>query len=103
MSLRLGAVTTVVASSPDAAREILQKHDAVLSGRYVNAAVGDHARNAVGSLPVGPRWRSLRKIMAAELFAPHRLDALQGLRPTSPGWRAMGRWWTSAVWRSRLT
>ncbi|KAM0913228.1 hypothetical protein ACQ4PT_012290 [Festuca glaucescens] len=80
MSLRLGAVTTVVASSPDAAREILQKHDAVLSARFVGAVVGDHARYSVASLPIGPRWRSLRKIMSTELFAPHRLDALQGLR-----------------------
>nr|XP_051203480.1 geraniol 8-hydroxylase-like isoform X3 [Lolium perenne] len=80
MSIRLGAVTTVVASSPDAAREILQKHDAVLAGRFVNDAVGDHARDSVAWLPHGPRWRSLRKTMATELFAPHRLDALQGLR-----------------------
>ncbi|XP_047095218.1 geraniol 8-hydroxylase-like [Lolium rigidum] len=80
MSLRLGAVTTVVASSPDAAREILQKHDAVFATRLVNDAVGDHARNSVSWLPHAPRWRSLRKTMATELFAPHRLDALQGLR-----------------------
>uniref|UniRef100_A0A0E0LTU5 Cytochrome P450 n=1 Tax=Oryza punctata TaxID=4537 RepID=A0A0E0LTU5_ORYPU len=31
-------------------------------------------------LPNSPRWRALRRIMAAELFAPHRLDALQHLR-----------------------
>ncbi|XP_051203481.1 geraniol 8-hydroxylase [Lolium perenne] len=80
MSLRLGAVTTVVASSPDAAREILQKHDAVFATRLVNDAVGDHTRYSVAALPIGPRWRSLRKTMATELFAPHRLDALKGLR-----------------------
>ncbi|KAM0856378.1 hypothetical protein ACQ4PT_049191 [Festuca glaucescens] len=80
MSLRLGAVTTVVASSPDVAREFLQKHDAVFATRLVNDAVGDHARNSVPWLPHAPRWRSLRKTMTTELFAPHRLDALQGLR-----------------------
>ncbi|KAM0856377.1 hypothetical protein ACQ4PT_049190 [Festuca glaucescens] len=80
MSLRLGAVTTVVASSPDVAREFLQKHDSVFATRLVNDAVGDHARYSVASLPIGPRWRSLRKTMTTELFAPHRLDALQGLR-----------------------
>jgi hypothetical protein len=70
----------VVASSPDVAREFLLKHDAVFATRLVNDAVGDHARYSVAALPIGPRWRSLRKTMATELFAPHRLDALQGLR-----------------------
>ncbi|CAM0912128.1 unnamed protein product [Alopecurus aequalis] len=80
MSLRLGAVTTVIVSSPDIAREFLQKHDAVFATRYVSDALGDHARNSVAWLPRGPQWHSLRKIMTTELFAPHRLDALQGLR-----------------------
>uniref|UniRef100_J3LM01 Cytochrome P450 n=1 Tax=Oryza brachyantha TaxID=4533 RepID=J3LM01_ORYBR len=35
MTLRLGAVTTVVASSPDAARDILQRHDVAFSTRSV--------------------------------------------------------------------
>ncbi|XP_051223017.1 geraniol 8-hydroxylase [Lolium perenne] len=80
MSLRLGSVTTVVVSSPDIAREFMQKHDAVFAARFVNDAAGHHAKNSVPWLPNAPRWRSLRKIMATELFAPHRLDALQGLR-----------------------
>nr|USL94613.1 geraniol-8-hydroxylase [Cymbopogon martinii] len=80
MSLRLGAVTTVVASSPAAAREILQRHDAVFSSRSVPDAPGAHAKNSSVWLPNAPRWRALRKIMGAELFAPHRLDALQHLR-----------------------
>ncbi|KAF8722227.1 hypothetical protein HU200_022535 [Digitaria exilis] len=46
ISLRLGTVTTVVASSPSAAREILQRHDAVFSNRSVPDAPGDHSRNS---------------------------------------------------------
>ncbi|CAD6213293.1 unnamed protein product [Miscanthus lutarioriparius] len=80
MSLRLGAVTTVVASSPAAAREILQRHDAIFSNRTIPDALGDHAKNSMIWLPNNPRWRALRKIMATDLFAPHRLDALQHLR-----------------------
>ncbi|KXG37294.1 geraniol 8-hydroxylase [Sorghum bicolor] len=80
MSLRLGAVTTVVISSPDVAREFLQRHDAVFANRFVPHAVGDHADNSVPWLPHSARWRALRKIMATELFAPQRLDALQHLR-----------------------
>ncbi|CAL5047353.1 unnamed protein product [Urochloa decumbens] len=80
MSLRLGAVTTVVVSSPDAAREFLQKHDAAFASRSVPDATGAHAKNSVPWLPNGPRWRALRRTMAAELFAPHRLDALRDVR-----------------------
>ncbi|KAL6640922.1 hypothetical protein ACP70R_019103 [Stipagrostis hirtigluma subsp. patula] len=80
MSLRLGAVTTVVVSSPEAAREFLQRHDAVFAHRSVPDAVRDHGRNSVPWLPSTARWRALRKIMATELFAPHRLDALQRVR-----------------------
>ncbi|RLN39121.1 geraniol 8-hydroxylase-like [Panicum miliaceum] len=81
MSLRLGAVTTVVASSPDVAREFLQRHDAAFATRSVPDAIGAHARDSVVWLPnSSPRWRALRKVMARELFAPHRLDALRHLR-----------------------
>nr|GFA37538.1 geraniol 8-hydroxylase-like [Tanacetum cinerariifolium] len=39
MTIRLGSVTSVVASTPDAAREILQRKDDVCSGRNVPDAV----------------------------------------------------------------
>ncbi|KAI5009700.1 hypothetical protein ZWY2020_011837 [Hordeum vulgare] len=80
MSIRLGAVTTVVVSSPAMAREFLQRHDSVLATRSVPDATGKHAAGSVPWLPPAPRWRALRKIMATELFAPHRLDALRHLR-----------------------
>ncbi|CAL4925908.1 unnamed protein product [Urochloa decumbens] len=82
MSLRLGAVTTVVASSPAAAREFLQRHDAAFATRSVPDAVAAvHGRNSVVWLPSSsPRWRSLRKVMSRELFAPQRLDTLRHLR-----------------------
>ncbi|XBJ05789.1 hypothetical protein VPH35_024505 [Triticum aestivum] len=47
--------------------------------RSVPDATGKHAAG-VAWLPPGPRWRAFRKIMATELFAPHRLDALHHLR-----------------------
>ncbi|RCV42113.1 hypothetical protein SETIT_9G189700v2 [Setaria italica] len=81
MSLRLGAVTTVVASSPEVAREFLQTHDAIFATRSVPDAIDAHARSSVVWLPnSSPSWRALRKIMARELFVPHRLDALRHLR-----------------------
>uniref|UniRef100_A0A0D9XI01 Cytochrome P450 n=1 Tax=Leersia perrieri TaxID=77586 RepID=A0A0D9XI01_9ORYZ len=80
MSLRLGAVTNVVVSSADVVREFVQKHDAVFSDRSIPDSIGDHRKNSIVFMNPGPRWRALRRIMATELFSPHRLDALHELR-----------------------
>nr|CAB3501421.1 unnamed protein product [Digitaria exilis] len=83
MALRLGSVTTVIASTADAARDVLQRHDAALSTRSVPDAARACAYDeySMGWLPPGsPRWRAMRKVCSAELFAPRRLDAHQPLR-----------------------
>ncbi|CAI0420722.1 unnamed protein product [Linum tenue] len=82
MSLQLGRVTTIVASSPDTAREILQKHDKVLSDRHVPAAaqVLDIHKFAIPALPVGPRWRNLRKLCNSYIFTTQKLDMNQDHR-----------------------
>ncbi|KAF7031675.1 LOW QUALITY PROTEIN: hypothetical protein CFC21_042968 [Triticum aestivum] len=83
MTLRLGALTTVVASSADTARDVLQRHDAAFSARSVPDAVRACAYDSfsMGWLPPSsPHWRALRKLCSGELFAPHRLDAHQSIR-----------------------
>ena len=83
MALRLGTVTTIVASSADAAIDFLQLHDAAFSGRSLldSAHVFAHYTHSMGWLPTSsPRWHSLRKVCSAELFAPHSLDTQQSLR-----------------------
>ncbi|CAI0420712.1 unnamed protein product [Linum tenue] len=82
MSLQLGRVTTIVASSPDTAREILQKHDKVLSDRHVPAAaqVLDIHKFTIPALPVGSRWRNLRKVCNSYIFTTQRLDMNQDIR-----------------------
>ncbi|TVU02183.1 hypothetical protein EJB05_52326, partial [Eragrostis curvula] len=83
MALRLGTVTAVVASSPDAARDVLQRHDTAFSARAVpdGAHVFAHYTHSMGWLPAtSPRWRALRKVCTGELFAPHRLDTHGSLR-----------------------
>jgi hypothetical protein len=69
-----------VVSSPKVAREFFQKHDAAFATRSVPDAVVNHGSTSVVWMPNSPRWRTLRKIMSTELFAPHRLDALHHLR-----------------------
>ncbi|KAG0534360.1 hypothetical protein BDA96_04G273500 [Sorghum bicolor] len=116
MSLRLGAVTTVVISSPDVARELLQKQDAVFANRFVPHAVGDHTpttpcpgcpHSAHAGAPSERSWQLRARAVRA---APRRLDALQHLRRQKVwrnSWATSGRWrcrearWTPAAWRVR--
>jgi hypothetical protein len=82
MSLRLGAVLTVVASSPDAAREVLQRHNADIAARSIGDSMraGGHCENSVLCLPPRHRWRALRRLGATELFSPPRMRATEPLR-----------------------
>ncbi|WCJ23096.1 Cytochrome P450 76T24 [Euphorbia peplus] len=81
MTLKLGSITTIVISSPEYAKEALQKHDQTLSGRSVvdAARAYDHHKFSVGWLPALDQWRSLRKVMAMELFSSRKLEASQDI------------------------
>ncbi|XP_051113767.1 cytochrome P450 76A1-like [Andrographis paniculata] len=82
MTIQLGSMTTVVVSSSQAARAMFKSHDAVLAGRKIyDSLKGDVSHD--GSLIVaqyGPRWRTLRRLCAAEFFSAARLDAMRHVR-----------------------
>ncbi|XP_058750870.1 geraniol 8-hydroxylase-like [Vicia villosa] len=82
MSLKLGQVTTIVASSPYMAKQILQTHDHALSNRIILNAITvyDHHKYNMAFLPIAPLWRDLRKIFNNELFSNKTLDASKGIR-----------------------
>ncbi|CAI0409771.1 unnamed protein product [Linum tenue] len=89
MSLKLGQVTTIVASSPAVAKEILQKHDKLLSDRHITLAIRhvvlalqtlDLHKFSITMLPVEPRWRNLRRVCNSYIFTSQKLDSNQGLR-----------------------
>ncbi|CAM0957936.1 unnamed protein product [Alopecurus aequalis] len=82
MTLRLGTVVMVVASSAAAAREVLQTHNATLTGRNPPDAWHSmgHAANSVFVLPPRHKWRALRRIGTERLLSPRRLDG-DALRP----------------------
>nr|AUR26645.1 cytochrome P450 oxidase 76B10-like protein [Platycodon grandiflorus] len=82
MSLKLGRITTVVISSSSLAKEVLQKQDLAFSSRFVPDAVHalDHHLYSVAWLPVGPRWRSLRKIMTTVMLSGKGLETNDHLR-----------------------
>ncbi|KAH6804551.1 hypothetical protein C2S51_032798 [Perilla frutescens var. frutescens] len=82
MSLHLGQLYTVVVSSPEAAKEILQKHDQAFSSRTISAATEsqDHHKVSLVFLPAGDEWRQMRKICREHMLSNRRLDASEGLR-----------------------
>ncbi|KAL1195068.1 Cytochrome P450 76C3 [Cardamine amara subsp. amara] len=82
MSLKLGSLTTVIISSPEAAKEALKTHDHALSARIFNdpVRVFDHHQNSVVWLPSSTRWRFLRRITMTHLMSAQRLDANKSLQ-----------------------
>ncbi|KAL0428978.1 UNVERIFIED_CONTAM: cytochrome [Sesamum radiatum] len=82
MRLKLGTITTVVVSSPEIARIVLQKYDQVFSSRHQVDAIRalDHQKHSVVWLPVDSHWRKLRKLCRENMFSVQRLDRSQGLR-----------------------
>ena len=82
MTVRLGMLVAVVASSPSTAREVLQTHNGSLTGRSPPdawLALG-HAANSVFVIPPGRMWRALRRIGTEHLLSARQLDGTR-LRP----------------------
>lgn len=82
MSLKLGSLITVVLTSEETAKQILQKHDLTFSNRTVIDAVRALQHHEVGLpwLPVAPLWRTLRKVCNTHLFTIQKLDSNNHLR-----------------------
>ncbi|XP_012851535.1 PREDICTED: ferruginol synthase-like [Erythranthe guttata] len=82
MYLKLGTIQTIVASSPEMAREILQKHDQVCSNRTVSLAAQatNHHNGSIAYLPAGSKWRIFRQICKEHLFTAHKLQSSEALR-----------------------
>ncbi|EYU25535.1 hypothetical protein MIMGU_mgv1a025588mg [Erythranthe guttata] len=82
MYLKLGTIQTIVTSSPEMAKEILQKHDQIFSDRTVphTAHAANHHKSSLALLPVGNKWRKFRKICKENMFTVHKLQSSEGLR-----------------------
>ncbi|XVE57350.1 hypothetical protein DITRI_Ditri04bG0084100 [Diplodiscus trichospermus] len=82
MTLRLGFVTTIIASSAETAKQILQTHEQTFSDRTVPDGVASQPNPewtlawALGD----SRWRNRRRICNTQLFTVQRLNSLQHLR-----------------------
>ncbi|KAJ1292317.1 hypothetical protein BS78_02G383300 [Paspalum vaginatum] len=83
MLLRLGELRVVVASSADAAREIMRTHDLAFATRPISptgrALLGDGSYGLVFA-PYGEGWRQLRRICTTELLSARRVRSFRAVR-----------------------
>lgn len=82
MMLRLGEVPMVIASSPEAAEEILKTHDTAFADRFTSAttAAMTYDPTNMALSPYGERWRQLRKICVLELLSAARVQSFRRIR-----------------------
>nr|ATO91436.1 putative cytochrome P450 [Fallopia multiflora] len=82
MYLRFGLMDTVVVSSSEVARQVLQKKDAQLSNRTVPDCFRalNFDEYSMAMMPPVHRWRIVRKIANTLLFSSKTLDANQEIR-----------------------
>ena len=83
MLLRLGELPVVVASSADAAREIMRANDLAFSTRPMSPTgkilLGEGSYGLVFA-PYGDGWRQLRRICSMELFSARRVRSFRAVR-----------------------
>ncbi|CAL5192542.1 unnamed protein product [Lathyrus oleraceus] len=82
MTLKLGTITTIVISSPQVAKQVLQENSQVFSNRGIPHAsyVLDHHKFSLVWLPTLDLWKKLRKICATKVFSNKMLDTTKILR-----------------------
>ncbi|GMH09464.1 hypothetical protein Nepgr_011305 [Nepenthes gracilis] len=84
MTLQLGQVTTIVISSAEMAKQVLQVNDISFTNRNVLDAVCalNHHKASIIWMPVSATWRNMRKICNSHIFSKYRLDSTHHLRRT---------------------
>uniref|UniRef100_A0A0D9VD23 Cytochrome P450 n=1 Tax=Leersia perrieri TaxID=77586 RepID=A0A0D9VD23_9ORYZ len=82
MYLRLGEVPVVVATSPDAAREVMRSHDVAFATRPWSPTVKIMMSDGEGLVfaPYGDLWRQLRRIAILELLSARRVASFRRVR-----------------------
>jgi hypothetical protein len=85
--LKLGEVPVVVASSHDAAREVMKTQDVTFATRPWNPTIRIIASDGVGVAfaPYGDHWRQLRKICIMELLSARRVQSFRHVREEEVG------------------
>jgi hypothetical protein len=88
MLLRLGGLPVVVASSADAAREVMRARDLDFATRpvtrMVRLAIPAGAEGIIFA-PYGEGWRQIRKICTVELLSARRVQSFRPVREEEAG------------------
>uniref|UniRef100_K3ZMG0 Uncharacterized protein n=1 Tax=Setaria italica TaxID=4555 RepID=K3ZMG0_SETIT len=82
MLLRLGAVPTLVVSSPRAAKAVLRTHDHVIASRphSVVADILFYGSTDVSFTPYGEYWRRARKVITTHLLTAAKVRSYRAAR-----------------------
>ncbi|KAJ1256882.1 hypothetical protein BS78_K275100 [Paspalum vaginatum] len=72
LCLRFGAVHVVVVTSPEIAREVLRKNDAVFASRPVSFTSESFSLGYKGVTmsPYGEQWKKMRRVLTREILSP---------------------------------
>ncbi|PRQ25127.1 putative flavonoid 3'-monooxygenase [Rosa chinensis] len=87
MSIRLGNVSTIVVSSPQAAELFLKTHDTNFASRPKIQASEylSYGTKGMAFSQYGPYWRHMRKLCTLHLFCPAKMEAFRPLRKEELG------------------
>uniref|UniRef100_A0A0E0HU05 Cytochrome P450 n=1 Tax=Oryza nivara TaxID=4536 RepID=A0A0E0HU05_ORYNI len=88
MLLRLGELPVVVASSAEAAREVMKTRDLDFATRPMSRMarlVFPEGGEGIIFAPYGDRWRELRKICTVELLSARRVQSFRPVREEEAG------------------
>ncbi|KAK4789341.1 hypothetical protein SAY86_020660 [Trapa natans] len=82
MTLRLGTVATVVVSSRETAREVLQKNDHAMSSRTIPDVVRarGHYKHSLVWLPATAKWKTFRRACSMQILSRQKLESTESLR-----------------------
>ncbi|WCJ19594.1 Cytochrome P450 726A27 [Euphorbia peplus] len=82
MSIQLGELSTVIISSPEAAKQVLKTQDPIFADRPVSLAAKILNYNGNGLVfgAYGDQWRQLKKICILELLSAKRVQSFKSVR-----------------------
>lgn len=80
MSLKLGQVTHIVASSPETAKQVMKINDINLADRPRLLAMKHYDFMTPVFAPYGNYWRQIRRICTLELLSAKRVQSFRSLR-----------------------